>query len=61
MTSSKLEGVKEVKWRYKSERLAGEFLLFTEKSIRIKANPFPFSPRASEGADVKVRLDPRRN
>lgn len=40
---AKLEGVKEVKWRYKPERMAGEVLIFTEES-KDRSNPFPFSP-----------------
>lgn len=54
---SKLDGVKEVKWRYKSERFAGEFLLFTEKSMDL-SNPYPFSPRAVKELFLKFALDP---
>jgi len=39
----KLEGVTQAKWRYKSERLAGEVFLFIEES-KDRINPFPFSP-----------------
>ena len=53
----KLEGVIQVKWRYKSERSAGEFLLFTEQ-FADKGNPFPFSPARVKEVMLQAGLSP---
>lgn len=54
---SKVEGVKEVKWRFKEEKEAGEFIIFTSNYAN-KSNPFPFEPADVKELMLSNRLTP---
>lgn len=54
---SKIHGVKEVKWRFKQEKQAGEFIIFTTNYSDNK-DPYPFDPTHVKALLIASKLEP---
>ncbi|MEX1191522.1 MAG: hypothetical protein WED10_14495 [Brumimicrobium sp.] len=54
-----LEGVEAVKGRYKPEKNAGEFLIYTT-NFKDKTNPYPFKPTKIKAVLIENDLSPIR-
>lgn len=54
---SSLEGVKDVKARFKVEKSAGEFLIYSS-NFQDKSNPYPFDPTKIKAVLIENNLTP---
>lgn len=54
---SKMEGVKEVKWRFKEDKQSGEFIIFSKNNAD-KSNPSHFQPAQVKALFIAQRLTP---
>ncbi len=54
---SHLEGVEEVKGRFKVEKSAGEFLIYSS-NFKDKSNPYPFDPTKIKAVLIENNLTP---
>ena len=54
---SNLSGIEAVKARFKAEKSAGEFLIYT-KNFKDKTNPYPFDPSKFKAILIENNLTP---
>ena len=54
---SSLEGVEAVKGRFKAEKSAGEFLIYTS-NLKDRENPYPFDPSQVKAVLIENNLTP---
>jgi hypothetical protein len=54
---SNLDGVDAVKGRFKAEKSAGEFLIYTS-NFKDKTNPYPFDPSTFKAILIENNLTP---
>lgn len=54
---SSLDGIETVKGRFKVEKSAGEFLIYSE-NFKDKTNPYPFDPSKFKAVLIENNLTP---